>query len=246
MPRYKLTLEYDGTPFIGWQKQSGHLSVQGVVEDALKTALRKPVTVWGSGRTDAGVHALGQVAHFETDTKVDCYRLFESLNALVRPNPIVVRGIEPVADDFHARFSAKKRTYVYKIQNTRYPAVGLMEKRAWWVRLPLDIEKMQKAANLMLGKHDFSTFRASECQAKSPIKTLDSCDIKRNGDMVEIWVSAKSFLHHQVRNMAGALVRVGTGKWSVTDFEKAFNACDRTKGAETAPAHGLYFVEVKY
>ena len=244
--RYKLLLEYDGTPFIGWQKQTGNLSVQGVLETALKTALRKDITVWGSGRTDAGVHALGQVAHFETEQSIDTYKLFESLNALVRPYPIVIRAIEQVSDTFHARFSAKQRTYVYKIQNTPYPAVALTNLRAWWIRTPLDTDKMQQAANLLLGKHDFSTFRASECQAKSPVKTLDSCDIKVNGENVEIWVSARSFLHHQVRNMAGALVRVGTRKWSVNDFKKAFEACDRTKGAETAPAHGLYFMQVKY
>ena len=244
--RYKLLLEYDGTPFIGWQKQSGHLSVQGVLEKALKTALREPVTLWGSGRTDAGVHALGQVAHFETQQNLDTYKLFESLNALVRPHPIVIRKIEQVPDTFHARFSAKQRTYVYKIQNTPYPAVGLNNLRAWWIRLPLDLDKMQEAANLLLGKHDFSTFRASECQAKSPIKTLDSCLIKKVGENVEIWVSARSFLHHQVRNLVGALIRVGTGKWSVNSFKKAFEACDRTKGAETAPAHGLYFVKVQY
>ncbi|MBP5344323.1 MAG: tRNA pseudouridine(38-40) synthase TruA [Alphaproteobacteria bacterium] len=244
--RYKLLLEYDGTPFIGWQKQAGNLSVQGVLETALKTALRETIIVWGSGRTDAGVHALGQVAHFETEQSIDTYKLFESLNALVRPYPIVIRAIEQTADTFHARFSAKQRSYVYKIQNTPYPAVALTNLRAWWIRTPLDIDKMQQAANLLLGKHDFSTFRASECQAKSPVKTLDTCEIKKNGENVEIWVSAKSFLHHQVRNIAGALVRVGTDKWSVQDFKKAFEACDRTKGAETAPAHGLYFVQVKY
>jgi len=244
--RYKLLLEYDGTPFIGWQKQTGHLSIQGVLETALKTAIRESITVWGSGRTDAGVHALGQVAHFETQQNLDTYKIFESLNALVRPYPIVIRSVEKVSENFHARFSAKKRTYVYKIQNTPFPAVGLSNLRAWWVRLPLDIKAMQQAANLLIGKHDFSTFRASECQAKSPIKTLDSCTIKKVGENVEVCVSAKSFLHHQVRNMVGALVRVGTGKWSTDDFQKAFNACDRTKGAETAPAHGLYFVNIQY
>ena len=244
--RYRLLLEYDGTPFIGWQKQSGHLSVQGVLETALKTALREPITLWGSGRTDAGVHALGQVAHFETKQTIDTYKLFESLNALVRPYPIVIRGIEKVPDTFHARFSAKQRTYMYKIQNTPYPAVALNNLRAWWVRTPLNIDEMQQAANLLLGKHDFSTFRASECQAQSPIKTLNSCIIKKVDGNVEVWVSARSFLHHQVRNIVGALVRVGTGKWSVNDFKKAFEARDRTKGAETAPAHGLYFVKVEY
>ena len=208
--------------------------------------MRENVTLWGSGRTDAGVHALGQVAHFETETALDTYKLFESLNALVRPYPIVIRAIEKVSDNFHARFSAKQRTYVYKIQNTPYPAVALSNLRAWWIRQPLDIDKMQQAANLLLGKHDFSTFRASECQAKSPIKTLDSCQIKHNGEYIEIWVSARSFLHHQVRNIVGALARVGTGKWSVSKFQQAFEAHDRTKGAETAPAHGLYFIKIQY
>ena len=243
--RYKFILEYDGTPFIGWQRQAGQLSVQGVLEDALKTALRHPVTVWGSGRTDTGVHAMAQVAHIETDEQLDTYRLFESLNALVRPYPISIKSIEKVADDFHARFSAKKRHYIYKIQNTPYPP-SINKGHVWWVRPKLDIQKMQQAADLMLGKHDFSTFRASECQAKSPIKTLDTFEIIQNGEIIECHVCAKSFLHHQVRNMVGTLELVGEGKWTLDKFKKAFQACDRTKGGPTAPAEGLYFESVEY
>lgn len=243
--RYKFVIEYDGTPFIGWQRQAGQLSVQGVIEDALKTALRHPVTVWGSGRTDTGVHAIAQVAHIETEEKLNTYRLFESLNALVRPYPISIKSIKEVSDDFHARFSAKKRHYIYKIQNTPYPP-SLNKGHVWWVRQKLDIQKMQQAANLMLGKHDFSTFRASECQAKSPVKTLDTFDIIQNDEIIECHVSAKSFLHHQVRNMVGTLELVGEGKWAIEKFKKAFEACDRTKGGPTAPPEGLYFESIDY
>ena len=243
--KYKFVIEYDGTPFIGWQRQAGQLSVQGILEDALKTALRHPVTVWGSGRTDTGVHAIAQVAHIETEEKLDTFRLFESLNALVRPYPISIKRIEPADDNFHARFSAKKRYYLYKIQNTPYPP-SLNKGRVWWVRPQLNIDKMQQAANLLLGKHNFSTFRASECQAKSPIKTLDTFDIVQTGEIIECRISAKSFLHHQVRNMVGTLKLVGEGKWSIEKFRKAFEACDRTKGGPTAPSEGLYFAHVDY
>ncbi len=243
--RYKLVIEYDGHPFVGWQEQAEQTSVQGVLQKALETALRHPVTVWGSGRTDTGVHAIAQVAHIETNAALNTYRLFESLNALVRPYPISIKSIEKASDDFHARFSAKKRHYVYKIQNTPYPP-SLNKGKVWWIRQKLDTDKMQQAANLLLGKHDFSTFRASECQAKSPIKTLDECTIIPNGEFIECHLSAKSFLHHQVRNIVGSLVLVGQGKWSVDKFKHAFEACDRTKGGPTAPAEGLYFESVEY
>ena len=243
--RYKLTLEYDGDPFIGWQKQAGQLSVQGVLESALKTYLIKTTTVCGSGRTDAGVHALGQVAHFDSDEKLDLRKAQYSLNALMRPNPVVIRKMEAVDVDFHARFSAKQRTYLYRIQNTNFPP-ALNAGRVWHVNQPLDVDKMNEAAKLLIGKHDFSTFRAANCQAKSPIKTLDEIKVARVGEEVHITVSAKSFLYHQVRNFTGALVNVGIGTWSVADFKKAFEACDRTKGAITAPAEGLYFMRVEY
>ena len=243
--RYKLTIEYDGIPFVGWQKQAGQLSVQGVLENALKTYLRQKTSVYGSGRTDTGVHALGQVAHFDVDKKLDLRKIQYSLNALMRPHPVVIRKIEGVDEDFHARFSAKRRTYLYRIQNTSFPP-ALNSGRVWHVNQKLDVKKMNEAAKFLIGKHDFSTFRAANCQAKSPIKTLDILTVKRVGEEVCITVSAKSFLYHQVRNFAGALVKVGLSKWSVADFEKAFKACDRTKGAETAPAEGLYFMNVEY
>ncbi len=243
--RYKLTVEYDGTPFVGWQKQEGCLSVQSVLEKAVSIAVREPVDVQGSGRTDAGVHAVGQVAHFDCATEQNVYKLRESLNALVRPHPISIKSVEPVSDDFHARFSARQREYLYKIQNTRFPP-ALDHQRVWWFVHPLDEVKMQQAADLLIGKHDLSTFRASQCQAKSPVKTIDELTVSREGDFVLIRIKARSFLYHQVRNIAGSLAYVGCGKWTVDDFKHAFQACDRTKGGETAPASGLYFISVRY
>ena len=243
--RYKLIIEYDGTPFVGWQKQQGQTSVQEVLEKALTTAVREPVALQGSGRTDTGVHAIAQVAHFDCMREQDCYRLRESVNALVRPYPISVKGIERVADDFHARFSAKQRSYIYQIQNTRYPP-ALNAKRVWWFGHPLDLEKMQQAGKLLLGKHDLSTFRAAQCQAKSPVKTIDELTIQRIGERIVVRIRARSFLYHQVRNIVGSLVWVGVGKWSVADFQAALDAKDRKRGGETAPACGLYFESVKY
>ena len=243
--RYKLTIEYDGTPFCGWQRQQGQPSVQEVLENALQTALRHPIELSGSGRTDTGVHALGQVAHLDTDISVDTYKLRKSLNALVRPNPISVREIELVPDTFHARFSAKQRTYLYRIQNTRFPP-ALEINKVWWFVHPLDEKKMAQAANLLIGKHDLSTFRAAGCQAKSPLKTIDEINVFRQGDEVRVEVKARSFLYHQVRNIVGSLVYVGSGKWSISDFKSAFEARDRTRGGETAPACGLYFMSVVY
>jgi len=243
--RYKLTIEYDGTPFCGWQRQDGQLTVQETLEKALSTALREKIELLGSGRTDTGVHALGQVAHFDSSQAPDLYKLRESINALVRPWPISVREIEVASDTFHARFSAKQRSYIYKIQNTRYPP-ALNVNRVWWFARPLDTKKMQQAADLLIGKHDLSTFRAAGCQAKSPVKTIDELSISREDDIVLVRIKAKSFLYHQVRNIVGSLVYVGCGKWSVTDFRTAFEAHDRTQGGETAPACGLYFDLVIY
>ena len=243
--RYKLTIEYDGTPFCGWQKQRGPVTVQGVLEKAIETAIREPVELQGSGRTDTGVHALGQVAHFDCETGHHTDRLRESLNALVRPYPISVRLIESVPDDFHARFSAKQREYVYHIQNTRYPP-ALNVNRVWWLPYPLDVPLMQEAANLLIGKHDLSTFRAAQCQAKSPVKTIDELTVTREGEDVFIRIKARSFLYHQVRNIVGSLAYVGYGKWTFDDFRSAFEACDRKRGGETAPACGLYFIGVQY
>ena len=245
MPRYKMTIEYDGTDFCGWQKQQQGVSVQGVLEEALSVFSHEKSEIYGSGRTDAGVHAYGQVAHFDLSKEIDVFSARASFNALVRPHAVGVLDIEKVEDDFHARFSAQERTYIYKVLNRRTPAV-LDKNRVWQVGLPLEVSQMQKAALLLLGKHDFSTFRDSECQAKSPIKTLNELTITRRGDYVFFLVKARSFLHHQVRNMVGSLVEVGLGRWSVDDFNDAFQACDRTKGGPTAPACGLYFQSVEY
>ncbi len=245
MPRYKMTIEYDGTDFCGWQKQKSGVSVQEELEKALAVFAREESEVYGSGRTDAGVHAYGQVAHFDLTKPIDTFAACASFNALVRPNAISVLSVEEVPDDFHARFSAVERTYIYKILNRRSPP-ALDKKRVWHVGLPLDVPAMQKAALLLLGKHDFSTFRDSECQAKSPIKTLDELTVTKRGDYIFFLVKARSFLHHQVRNMVGSLVEVGLGRWSVDDFHEALHACDRTKGGPTAPAAGLYFQSVRY
>lgn len=243
--RYKLILEYDGTPFVGWQVQNNGVSVQQVLEKALLTCTKEQTLVYGTGRTDAGVHALNYVAHFDLKEECDSYKLCASLNALVRPYPIAIKKVERVSDDFHARFSARQRSYIYKIQNTRWPAV-LNMNRVWQYSLPLNVDKMNEAASLLLGKHDFSTFRDSQCQAKSPVKTLDEIRLWREEDIIYMRVAARSFLHHQVRNIIGTLTLVGKGKWTRDDFRQALEACDRTKGGPTAPAMGLYFEKVMY
>lgn len=245
MTRYKIIIEYDGTPFCGWQRQKEGLSVQGELEKAIEVFAHVQTEVYGAGRTDAGVHAYGQVAHFDLPQPKNPFEMQASFNALVRPYPIGVLKVEEVSSDFHARFSAKERSYIYKILNRRTPAV-LDRNRVWQIGLPLDEKAMQQAALLLLGRHDFSTFRDSECQAKSPIKTLDEFTITRRGDYLFCVVKARSFLHHQVRNMVGSLVEVGLHKWTVEDFHEAIHACDRTKGGPTAPAAGLYFQNVVY
>ncbi len=243
--RYKLCISYDGTPFCGWQRQKSGPSIQQTIEEALAICLKKEITLFGSGRTDAGVHAYTQVAHFDFDDELNLYKLRESLNALVRPHPISIKSVEIVPDDFHARFSAKKRTYIYKIFNAPYPP-ALDSTRVWWYRHPLDVDKMQNAAQILVGKHDFSTFRASECQAKSPIKTIDSITFEQQNEYVIMSITAKSFLHHQVRNIIGSLVLVGANKWSQNDLKKALETKDRKAGGPTAPASGLYFYHIEY
>ena len=245
MTRYKMVVEYDGTDFCGWQKQDDGVSVQGELEKALSVFAHEDVNIAGAGRTDAGVHAYGQVASFDLASDLDPFKMRESFNALVRPKAISVLSVEKVSDDFHARFSAMERQYIYKILNRQAPA-ALDRNRVWHIMQPLDVDAMKQAAQLLLGKHDFSTFRSSECQAKSPVKTLDELTITRRGEYIFFFVRARSFLHHQVRNMVGSLVMVGQGKWTVEDFHQAFEACDRTKGGMTAPACGLYFNSVKY
>ncbi|MBR1777371.1 MAG: tRNA pseudouridine(38-40) synthase TruA [Alphaproteobacteria bacterium] len=245
MPRYKITIEYDGTNYAGWQQQKDAPSIQEELQQAAFKFLAEDVLITGAGRTDAGVHALGQVAHFDTAKTLDPFRICQAFNAHLRPQPISVLNAEIVSDDFHARFDAKKRFYVYKILNRRSrPALNI--NRAWWVHQPLDIERMQDAAQVLIGKHDFSTFRAAACQAKSPIKTLDEIRIERYGDLIFFYFSARSFLHHQVRNIVGTLKLVGEGVWTKQNVINALEAKDRKAGGPTAAAEGLYFEKIIY
>jgi tRNA pseudouridine38-40 synthase len=245
MPRYKLLIEYDGTPFVGWQIQDGALSVQGVLTAAVAAFCGEPVTVRGAGRTDAGVHALGQVAHldFTKDWQTDTVR--DAINAHLRPYPVAVLTAEKVAETFDARFSATKRHYLYRIVNRRAP-LALAHDRAWRRPRRLDDVAMQAAAQRLVGRHDFTTFRHTDCQAKSPVKTLDRLDVTRDGDEVTIVAVARSFLHSQVRSMVGTLVAVGEGRWTVDDVSAALAARDRAACATVAPPEGLYLVGVDY
>jgi len=245
MPRYKLTIEYDGTPFIGWQVQDNGVSVQGVITDAIAAFTGERAAVAGAGRTDAGVHALGQVAHVDLAKEWDDGTVRDALNSHLRPHPVAVLTGERVAEDFDARFSAVKRHYLYRIVNRRAD-LTLDRLRAWRVPRPLDCAAMHIAAQRLIGKHDFTTFRSTECQAKSPVKTLDRLDVTRDGDDVRVTASARSFLQHQVRSMVGSLVHVGEGKWSADDLAAALAARDRTACGQVAPPHGLYLVRVEY
>ena len=245
MPRYKLTIEYDGTPFVGWQVQENSVSVQGALTAAIAAFAGEKVSVQGAGRTDAGVHALGQVAHVDLAKIWETDKVRDALNFHLRPHPIAILNAEQVPDDFDARFSAVKRHYLYRIANRRAD-LALDRQRAWRVPRPLDAEAMHAAAQRLTGKHDFTTFRAAECQAKSPVKTLDRLDVARYGDAIEVRASARSFLHHQVRSMVGSLVPVGDGKWSADDLAAVLAARDRTACGQVAPPEGLYLVKVDY
>jgi tRNA pseudouridine38-40 synthase len=245
MPRYKLTIEYDGTPFVGWQVQDNGLSVQGVLTQAIAALAGEAAAVHGAGRTDAGVHALGQVAHVDLAKVWDADTVRDALNAHLRPHPVAVLTAEPVEDTFDARFSARMRHYRYRIVNRRAD-LALDLNRAWRVPRPLDEAAMHAAARCLIGKHDFTTFRAAECQAKSPEKTLDRLDVERAGEEISVWASARSFLHHQVRSMVGSLVLVGEGKWSAQDLARVLAARDRAACGPVAPPEGLYLVRVDY
>ena len=243
--RWKLTLEYDGGGFCGWQRQENAPSVQQCLEEAIERFCGEVVRVHTAGRTDTGVHALGQVAHFDMMRNATSEEVQGAINFYTRPHPVGVIKAESVGEDFHARFSARSRSYVYRIVNRCAPLV-LESGRAWLIHHPLDDVAMGEAARMLIGKHDFSTFRAKGCQASGPIKTLDKIDVVRCGDDIHITTSARSFLYHQVRNMVGTLAMVGLGRWTMDDFAQAFAACDRTKGGPTAPPQGLYFIAPSY
>lgn len=245
MPRYKLTIEYDGTEFFGWQMQAVHTTVQGVLEAAMRTLHGVEIIVHGAGRTDTGVHALGQIAHVDLPKDWDPFVLRNAINGNVRPHRVSVLDVEEVSEDFHARFSAVKRSYLFRILNRRAPP-ALDHNRVWHVPVELNADAMHEGAQHLLGEHDFTTFRAADCQAQSPVKTLDRFDVSRYGEEIEIHAEARSFLHHQVRSMVGSLKFVGEGKWPPLKMRKALEAKDRSACGVVAPPQGLYLVSVGY
>ena len=245
MPRYKLTIEYDGGPFVGWQRQANGRSVQQAIEEAVQAFTGAFATLHGAGRTDAGVHALGQVAHVDLERDWPVATVRNALNAHLKAEPVAILAAEKVADDFDARFSAVKRHYLYRISDRR-ASLALDRGRLWHSTNFLDAEAMHEAAQPLLGKHDFTTYRAAECQAKSPVKTLDRLDVSRHGEEIAITAIARSFLHHQVRSMVGTLKRIGEGAWPVSAAGDALAARDRARCGPVAPAAGLYLVRVDY
>ena len=245
MPRYRITIEYDGTPFLGWQRQVDGATVQGALEDALARFTGETVGVRGAGRTDAGVHALGQVAHIDIGKEWEPFRIREAMNFHLRPSPIAIIDCAQVGDDFDARYSATARHYRYRILARRAPP-ALERSRVWWLPVDLDSQAMHRAAQALLGKHDFTTFRAAQCQANSPLRTLDRLDVSRYADEIVIEASARSFLHNQVRSMVGSLKLVGEGKWRPDDLKAALDARDRTACGPVAAACGLYLERVDY
>ncbi len=245
MARYKIVLEYHGLPFVGWQRQKNGVSVQQVIEEAIAKFTGEKTITHVAGRTDAGVHATGQVCHFDIVKDTDVETVRDAINFHVKPNPVSVLNAELVDDQFHARFSATKRFYTYRITNRRAP-LAVEKGLSWQVPQQLNIEAMSVAAKILVGHHDFTTFRAVGCQANSPIKTLDHLSVERDKEMIFVSAQARSFLYHQVRNIVGTLKLVGVEKWSVEDVVEAFAAKDRSRGGPTAPAHGLYLTKVAY
>ncbi|MBY0291941.1 MAG: tRNA pseudouridine(38-40) synthase TruA [Alphaproteobacteria bacterium] len=245
MPRFKLTLEYEGTSFSGWQQQPGFQTVQGTLEEAFTDFLKEPITVWGSGRTDAGVHAKGQVAHVDIFKNYSPFAIQGAITKRLQNFPISLLAVEEVPSDFHARFSAVSRSYEYIILNRRAPS-ALEKYRAWWIIPPLSIDAMAEAATYLIGHHDFSSFRDSRCQASSPFKTLNLLSVEKRGEFILIKARARSFLHHQVRNMVGTLMRVGKGAWSPQKVKEILDAKDRRLAGPTAPAKGLYLTKIEY
>ena len=245
MPRYRLTLEYGGGPFKGFQAQDELLSVQGVLEAAILGFCGETLRVHAAGRTDTGVHATGQVVSFDLEKAWPAKVVRDALNAHLVPHPVTVLEAAEVDPEFHARFSAKGRRYLYRILDRR-PPPAIERARVWWVKTPLDVEAMHAAAQRLVGTHDFTTFRDMQCQSKSPLKTLDLATVARVGDEVHLSFAARSFLHRQVRSMSGSLVEVGAGRWSEDDLVAALEAKDRKRCGQVAPAHGLYFTGVEY
>ncbi len=245
MTRYRILVEYDGSPYVGWQRQENGPSIQAALESALKAFSGEDIVVQGAGRTDAGVHALGQVAHFDIKRETDAETVIDALNHFLRKEPISVLETLQVDAEFHARFSATGRRYRYRILNRR-PRPTVTRGRVWWVPVSLDAEAMHDAAQRLTGEHDFTSFRASICQAKSPVKTLDRLAVVRRDDEIHVEAAARSFLHHQVRNIVGTLELVGKGRWSADDVSDALAARDRAAAGPTAPAEGLYLLSVAY
>lgn len=245
MQRWKLTIEYDGGPFVGWQRQPNGPSIQESLEDAVFAFSGERLLVQGAGRTDTGVHAIGQVAHIDLERDATPKTVRDAINQHLKPKPIAVLDAEPVSEDFHARFSATGRAYLFRILNRRAPAV-LEAGRVWHVYRDLDVDAMHAAAQVLVGQHDFTSFRASECQAQSPVKTLDRLDVSRVGEEIHIVAEARSFLHHQIRNFAGTLEQVGRGKRGPRDIERILAARDRAAAGPTSPPQGLYLTKVVY
>ncbi|HEX2763747.1 MAG TPA: tRNA pseudouridine(38-40) synthase TruA [Allosphingosinicella sp.] len=245
MTRFRLTIEYDGGPFMGWQRQDHGPSVQQALEAALEAATGERATFHAAGRTDAGVHALAMTAHVDVDKPITPFRLSEALNARLRPRPVAVLNASVAAPDWHARFSCVGRRYLYRIVNRRAP-LAIDAGRAWQVAVPLDAEAMDEAAQRLVGRHDFTTFRSAHCQSENPVKTLDRLAVARTADEIRVEAEARSFLHHQVRSMVGCLQLVGRGKWSADDLEDALRARDRARLGLNAPPQGLYFAAARY
>ncbi|MBO6544315.1 MAG: tRNA pseudouridine(38-40) synthase TruA [Alphaproteobacteria bacterium] len=245
MPRYKLTIEYDGGPFNGWQSQADGGAVQDAINRAIKAYCREEATLFAAGRTDAGVHALGQVAHVDLARGDRADKVRDAINYHLKPHPVAVVDAEIVPEDFHARFGATRRHYLYRIVNRRAP-LTLDRGQAWSVSVPLDADAMHHAAQVLVGHHDFTTFRSVQCQARSPLRTMDVVRVARYGEEVEITCQARSFLHNQVRSIVGTLKMVGEGKWTKRDVERALKAADRSKCGPVAPPDGLYLTGVDY
>jgi tRNA pseudouridine38-40 synthase len=243
--RWRFTIEYDGEPFMGWQRQEHGPSVQQALEEALQRMIGGSAQFFAAGRTDAGVHALAMSAHVDIARELTPHRLREGLNALVRPHPISVLDVQPIADDWHARFSCVRRRYLYRILSRRAPP-ALNSGRVWHIPVPLDLEAMRAGAAHLVGRHDFTTFRSAHCQSESPVKTLDQLDVAQTGEEIHVTAAARSFLHHQVRSMVGCLALVGRGQWQPDDMRQALEARDRSALGFNAPPHGLYFVEAVY